>query len=594
MSDATPGPLSFCGRPAGRPKKYATPEEAREARNAARRAKARERGVPPRVPSSPTRRRQQKAESKRRRRESDPRVLAKDAEAKRLKRAAVFPFAYMRRFVSTSVDWVPSGHHCAVLGCTNNYRKRQIACNVPCSAHKSLQGECGCNVFKLHRFPNDKELRRQWVAAVNRKDFCPSPFSRVCSRHFTHGVRTENSVPTVNMGYTRKEHFGPEQFQMAPRRTGKEKEKNANDEQDDSEVQESEAILPDDGPDVQSDSDTQESKSILPDDGPGWGSSSDNSLMQAVTIKTEPPDYVEQDEEPSSHLVSVKSEPECYEEVREPNSLVPALTKDYTNVTKVTFHLDAEPQVSEDAQRRCNRAVDVKMEPPDPTELHTKAASTGTDVQHDFAAQQSGTIPANARLGLCSKSYPNGSELLRRILLRGKTDGALMDAGLDGSSKNAVMTAITIKTEPPEYVEQDEEPSSHLVSVTSEPECYEEVWKPGNPVPALTKDEPPDHTDVTKVTFHTNPELQVSKEALQRGNAAVAVKIEPQDPTEVDAPAVSLGAGSGAASSQEVGQHWVLEDPTVAVWPPGHAPPAVCDELRPQPDVIKFREIERS
>ncbi|CAN8012123.1 unnamed protein product, partial [Ixodes pacificus] len=224
MSNVTPGPSSLCGRPAGRPKKYATPEEAREARNAARRAKARERGVQPRVPTSPTRRRQQKAESKRRRRESDPRVLAKDAEAKRFKRAAVFPFAYARRFVSTSVDWVPSGHHCAVLGCTNNYRKRQIACNVPCSGHKSLQGECGCNVFKLHRFPNDKELRRQWVAAVNRKDFCPSPFSRVCSRHFTNGVRTENSVPTVNMGYTCKEHFGPVQFQMAPRRTSKEKE----------------------------------------------------------------------------------------------------------------------------------------------------------------------------------------------------------------------------------------------------------------------------------------------------------------------------------------------------------------------------------
>ncbi|CAN8032248.1 unnamed protein product, partial [Ixodes persulcatus] len=125
---------------------------------------------------------------------------------------------------------------------------RQIACNVPCSAHRSLQGECGCNVFKLHRFPNDKELRRQWVASVNRKDFCPSPFSRVCSRHFTNGVRTENSVPTVNMDYTRKEHFGPDQFQIALRRTSKEKEKNANDVRDDSGVQESEAILPDDGP----------------------------------------------------------------------------------------------------------------------------------------------------------------------------------------------------------------------------------------------------------------------------------------------------------------------------------------------------------
>ncbi|CAN8011749.1 unnamed protein product, partial [Ixodes pacificus] len=36
--------------------------------------------------------------------------------------------------------------------------------------------------------------------------------------------------------------------------------------------------------------------------------------------------------------------------------------------------------------------------------------------------------------------------------------------------------------------------------------------------------EPPDYTDVTKVTFHTNPEPQVSEGAQQRGNAAVAVK----------------------------------------------------------------------
>ncbi|CAN8032249.1 unnamed protein product [Ixodes persulcatus] len=264
-------------------------------------------------------------------------------------------------------------------------------------------------------------------------------------------------------------------------------------------------------------------------------------------------------------------------------------------MTKVTFHFNAEPQVSEDTRRRYNGAVAIKIEPPDPTEVHTETASTATDVRDDFAALQCGTIPANARLGLCSESYTNGSEILRRILSRDKTDRATLDAGLDGSSANTVTTAVTIKTEPPGYVEQDEEPSSHLVSVTSEPECYEEVWEPRNPVlPALTKGEPPDHTDLTKVTFHTNPELQISEEAHQRGDAAVAVKIEPQDPMEVDASAISLGAGPGAASSQEVGQHRVLVDPTVAVWPPWHAAPAVCDKLRLQADVIKFREDERS
>ncbi|KAG0427739.1 hypothetical protein HPB47_025232, partial [Ixodes persulcatus] len=165
-----------------------------------------------------------------------------------------------------------------------------------------------------------------------------------------HGMQLAEPKPE------NEEHFGPDQFQIALRRTSKEKEKNANDVRDDSGVQESEAILPDDGPDVQSDSDTQESKSILPDDGP---------------------------------------EPECDEEVREPGSLVAALTK---------------------------------------------------DVRDDFAALQCGTIPANARLGLCSESYTNGSEILRRILSRDKTDRATLDAGLDGSSANTVTTAVTIKT----------------------------------------------------------------------------------------------------------------------------------------------------
>ncbi|KAM7286110.1 hypothetical protein ISCGN_032995, partial [Ixodes scapularis] len=119
--------------------------------------------------------------------------------------------------------------------------------------------------------------------------------------------------------------------------------------------------------------------------GSGWGSSSDNSLTQAVTIKTEPPEYVEQDKEPNSHLVSVKSEP------------------------------------------------------PDPTEVHSKAVSTETDVQGDSDTQESESI------------LPD--------------DGP----GWGSSSDNSLTQAVTVKTEPPDYVEQDEEPSSHLVSVKSEP-----------------------------------------------------------------------------------------------------------------------------
>ncbi|CAN8011249.1 unnamed protein product [Ixodes pacificus] len=53
----------------------------------------------------------------------------------------------------------------------------------------------------------------------------------------------------------------------------------------------------------------------------------------------EPQDCVEWDKEPGSHLVFVKSEPDYYEEYREPDSPVPPLAKEYTDVTRVTFHL---------------------------------------------------------------------------------------------------------------------------------------------------------------------------------------------------------------------------------------------------------------
>ncbi|XP_042145072.1 uncharacterized protein LOC115332154 [Ixodes scapularis] len=572
---------------------------------------------------------------------------------------------------------------------------------------------------------------------------------------------------------------------------------------------------------VQGDSDIQESGSTLPDDGPGWGSSSDNSLMRAVTIKTEPPEYAEQDEEPSSYLVSVKSEPGCYEEVREPNSLVPTFTKDYADVTKVTFHLNAEPQISEETLRQHNMAVAVKIEPPDPPEVHSKAVSMGTvctvpslavpSLPHPAARQspasQGGphgvsphSLPAPRHLLLLSaprnmatseasisavaatseivkrgrgrpRQYtadelrerlnaakrakrkaakstivgkspktrcksPNTRRAERAAAQRARRQNEAIrkreremdrkakrlkrqkayissvaatsahvkhvqghsvtqesesilpndERGWGSSCDSSLTRAVTIKTEPPEYVEQDKEPSSHLVSVKSEPGCYEEVrepnslvptftkdytdmtkvtfhfnaepqvseetrrrhntavfveieapdltevhtkaiskgsgldgsssntattavtiktepeyykevWEPGNLVPALTNGEPPDHRDVTKVTFHTNPEPQVSKGAQQRNNAAVAIKTEPQDPTGFDAPAIFLGAGPAAAAPKEFQQDLVptnsIGSYTVMARPLQWVPTSIRDEAQPQANVVYFHNVER-
>ncbi|CAN8011760.1 unnamed protein product [Ixodes pacificus] len=157
--------------------------------------------------------------------------------------------------------------------------------------------------------------------------------------------------------------------------------------------------------------------------------------------------------------------------------------------------------------------------------------------------------------------------------------------------------AVHAFAEPPEYVEQDEKPSSHLVSVTSEPGCYDEVWKPRNPVPALTKGEPPDYMDVTKVTFHTNPEPQVSEGAQQHGDAAVAVKIEPREPTEVDNQALPAETGLGAAAPKEFQPDLVPVNPlgsyAVVAQPPQWVFPTVSDKAQPQANIIYFHKVEQ-
>lgn len=93
-----------------------------------------------------------------------------------------------------------TGHHCVVYGCSYNQKKRNAARKELCGTHNVLQEVCGCNVYLLHRFPADADLKRQWVAAVNRKDFVPLPSSRVCSAHFVDGKRTDlNPVPMIRL-----------------------------------------------------------------------------------------------------------------------------------------------------------------------------------------------------------------------------------------------------------------------------------------------------------------------------------------------------------------------------------------------------------
>ncbi len=52
--------------------------------------------------------------------------------------------------------------------------------------------------ISLHRFPADKEKRRDWLAVLGHKENEITPSMRVCSRHFLGG--DAKNLPTVILG----------------------------------------------------------------------------------------------------------------------------------------------------------------------------------------------------------------------------------------------------------------------------------------------------------------------------------------------------------------------------------------------------------
>ena len=55
-----------------------------------------------------------------------------------------------------------------------------------CAPGCSNSQQTGKNV-SFYRIPTDLERRRRWIAAINRKDWQPSVYQRLCSDHFVGG-----------------------------------------------------------------------------------------------------------------------------------------------------------------------------------------------------------------------------------------------------------------------------------------------------------------------------------------------------------------------------------------------------------------------
>lgn len=91
-----------------------------------------------------------------------------------------------------------SGYHCAVFGCDNNQRKRKRLVSTACEVHSASRESCRCGVFPFHRFPSatkSAELRRQWINAVNRKDYEPSKCARVST--LTACIQARRQLPRL-------------------------------------------------------------------------------------------------------------------------------------------------------------------------------------------------------------------------------------------------------------------------------------------------------------------------------------------------------------------------------------------------------------
>ena len=68
-----------------------------------------------------------------------------------------------------------------------------ITCSVPECYNNSKRDK----TLSWYKLPSDKNLRKQWLAKISRKDFKPNSH-RICSAHFVGGKKTyDNNIPTI-------------------------------------------------------------------------------------------------------------------------------------------------------------------------------------------------------------------------------------------------------------------------------------------------------------------------------------------------------------------------------------------------------------
>ncbi|XP_070410399.1 uncharacterized protein [Nothobranchius furzeri] len=62
-------------------------------------------------------------------------------------------------------------------------------CAVGCSNRQGYKANVA-----FYRIPADEDKRRLWLAAINRKEWQPSKYTRICSEHFLQGQKSDNPL----------------------------------------------------------------------------------------------------------------------------------------------------------------------------------------------------------------------------------------------------------------------------------------------------------------------------------------------------------------------------------------------------------------
>ena len=71
---------------------------------------------------------------------------------------------------------------CCAIGCRRKFKKG--------------------NAISFYKFPSESSRRARWIAAVRQKSWIPSQSTKICSKHFTSGKKSNNPlspdyVPTL-------------------------------------------------------------------------------------------------------------------------------------------------------------------------------------------------------------------------------------------------------------------------------------------------------------------------------------------------------------------------------------------------------------